>query len=728
MSNHADLSASPKFGTFGGVFVPNVLTILGVILFMRTGWVVGQAGLFQALLILCVANSITVLTSLSLSAIATNTKVGSGGAYFMVSRSLGLEVGGSIGVPLFLAQAISVAFYAIGFSESLRAFFPDLNVQFVAAGIIAGIFLVTLIGSSLAIKAQFFIFGILVLSLVSFFAGGGTENHFENNITSHTGPEAMPFWAIFAIFFPAVTGIMSGASMSGDLKNPSRSIPMGTLGAVAVTFVVYGFLMWWLARNAERADLIGDPLVMNEISRVPALIYAGLWAATLSSALASLLAAPRTLQALASDGVLPKIFARKSGKNGEPRVALVFSFVLALCCVAIGDLNAIAPVISMFFLATYSILNFIGFLEKIVSNPSYRPTFQVHWLASLIGFLGCVAVMFLLSPLATVVAIILIIGLHLYLTQRRYRTAWGDMRSGIWFSLTRFSLLRFQDSHKHLRNWRPVILVLAGNPAGRPRLVEFASLMEARCGFLFLAQILVGPWKTLLPRIDGARQSIQNFIDEKGYSAVPQVVASDSFDEGVTSLIQATGVGPITPNTVLIGWSSDEMKQQIFQDTVNRVLLAKKNLVFYLNPDEEFVGRLDKTVDIWWRSKRNGVLMATLAHLICSNPTWNKHAIRIFMIIENEEGINDAQANMAKQLEELRIDADVRVITSSSSIRETIQEHSKFSDICFLGINLEPDPEKAGSDPVYYEIEKTNADLKGNVFVTRSWESLDSAQ
>lgn len=703
--------------------MPNVLTILGVIMFMRTGWVVGQAGLFQALLILCVAKSITLLTSLSLSAIATNTKVGSGGAYFMVSRSLGLEVGGSIGVPLFFAQAVSVAFYVIGFTESLLSFFPNLPVMWVAMGVITVIFLVTLVGSELAIKAQYLIFGVLVISLVSFFAGGSSANYVEVNLGSYQGEGAVPFWAVFAIFFPAVTGVMSGASMSGDLKNPSRSIPIGTLGAVGVTFVVYGFQMWWLARNADREALIGDALVMNNVSRVPALIYAGLWAATLSSALASLLAAPRTLQALASDGVLPKILARKSGKNGEPRVALMVSFGIAMCCVLLGDLNAIAPVISMFFLATYGLLNFVAFLEKVVSNPSYRPSFRVHWSVSLVGAIGCVWVMFLLSPVATVVAIVLMVGLHLYLTQKRYNTAWGDMRSGFWFSLTRFGLLQFQDSQKHLKNWRPVILVLAGNPAGRPRLVEFANWMEAKCGFLFLCQILTGPWEKMVPRLSGARQSIQNFIDENGYAAVPQVVTADSFDEGVTSLIQATGVGPIEPNTVMIGWSSDEMKQQIYHDTVKRVLLAKKNLIFYLKPDEEFVGRLDKTIDIWWRSKRNGALMATLAHLICSNPTWNKHQIRIFMVIESEEGLEGARANMAEQLSELRIDAEVTVMTSQTSIRETIQANSKFSEITFLGINLDAE---GGDEHVFEEVEKTNEQLKGNIFVTRSWEEFDA--
>ncbi len=712
-----------KFGTFGGVFVPNVLTILGVIMFMRTGWVVGQVGLFSGLIILCIANTITLLTSLSLSAVATNTRVGRGGAYFMVSRSLGLEIGGSIGVPLFLAQAVSVAFYVIGFTESLIPFFPELNTQLWAVLVISAIFGITLIGSEIAIKAQYFIFAILVLSLVSFFSGGSDLVHLEANLGSNRAPDAVPFWAVFAIFFPAVTGVMSGASMSGDLKNPAKSIPAGTLGAVIVTFAVYAVQMWWLARNADRPALLGDPVIMNEIARVPALIYAGLWAATLSSALASLLAAPRTLQALAGDGVLPRFLARTSGKKQEPRVALVVSFTIAILCVFIGDLNAIAPIISMFFLATYGMLNFISFLEKVVGNPSHRPTFRVHWALSLLGALGCAWVMFLLNPLATVAAILAMAGLYFYLRQKRYQAAWGDIRSGLWFSLTRFGLLRFQTSTQHSRNWRPVILVLAGNPAARPRLVKFANWMESKCGFLFLCQILIGPWEKVVPRLAGAKQAIDTFIKENNYSAAAQVITADSLDAGVTNLIEATGVGPITPNTVLMGWSEDDHKHDIYQHTVRRILLSKKNLIFYIGADKDFTDRLDSHIDIWWRSKRNGILMATLAHLISTNTTWRKHKVRIFMVIENEEGLEDAQTNMQTQLKEYRIDAETIVMTSDKPIRETIVETSKFSEIVFLGINLEAGD---NDERIYEEMEKTNDDLYGHIFVTRSWEDFSA--
>lgn len=681
----------------------------------------GQAGLFSGLIILVIANAITLLTSLS--AVATNTRVGRGGAYFMASRSLGLEIGGSIGVPLFLAQAVSVAFYVIGFTQSLLPFFPDLNTQLWAFIDITLIFGVTLIGSGLAIKAQYFIFGVLILALISFFTGGSELTHLDANLTSNSAANSVPFWAVFAIFFPAVTGVMSGASMSGDLKNPSKSIPAGTIGAVIVTFIIYAFQMWWLSRNADRESLLGDPLIMNKISSFPALIYAGLWAATLSSALASLLAAPRTLQALAGDGILPRFLAKTSGKKQEPRVALIVSFAIAILCVLIGDLNAIAPIISMFFLATYGMLNFVSFLEKVVGNPSYRPTFRVHWSLSLLGALGCAWVMFLLNPLATIISIFAMAGLYFYLRQKRYQAAWGDIRSGFWFTLTRFGLLNFQGSSQHTRNWRPVILVLAGNPTARPRLIQFAHWMESKCGFLFICQILIGPWEKVSPRLAGAKQSIDTFIKNQGYSAASQVITAEGLDQGVTNLIEATGVGPISPNTVLMGWGEDDHKQDIYQHTVRRILLSKRNLIFYIGAEEEFIGRLDPHIDIWWRSKRNGILMATLAHLISSNQEWRKHKVRIFMVIDNEEGLETAQANMDAQLKEYRIDAETCVMTSEKPIRETIIETSKFSEITFLGINLEGGE---NDEKIYEEMGKTNENLKGNIFVTRSWEDFSA--
>lgn len=713
-----------KLGTFTGVFVPNVLTILGVILFMRTGWVVGQAGWMYSLIILVIANSVTLMTALSLSAIATNSKVGGGGAYFMISRSLGLEWGGSIGVPLFLAQAVSVAFYSIGFSESLLAFFPDLNVQATAAGVVVLLFILTWKSSSIAFKTQNLIFVLLMCSLLSFFLGGSVDG--AQHLESNRGPNSLRdfnFWAVFAIFFPAVTGIMAGASMSGDLKQPGKSIPFGTLASVVLTCVVYAAAIIWLARFSDRGTLVSDPLVMKSVAAVPSLIYIGLWAATLSSALASLLAAPRTLQALASDGVLPRFLARTHGENQEPRIGLVVSFGLALACVGLGKLDLIAPIISMFFLATYGMVNAVAFLESIVSNPSYRPSFKPHWFFSLVGAIGCFAIMFLLNAGATLLALVCISVFYTYLLRKRYETTWGDMRSGVWFSLTRFGLLRFAESQKHLRNWRPVILVLSGNPNTRKPLVEFANWMESKRGFLFLAQILTGDWKKLLPRAEAAEESMNEFIREYGLSAVAQVVTAESFDQGAVHLLQVAGIAPLEPNTVMLGWNEDLAKRERFKQTLDCILHMKKNLVLFIEANEEYEGPLDKTIDVWWRSRSTGVLMITLAHLLGMNRRWRRHKIRILMIVEEAAAQEQVKANLESTLEEIRIDASVSILIRAKPVHEMIVEHSCESEVCFLGINLD---EGGDNHHPLQSVDAIAETFHGNVLITKNWEDLNA--
>jgi len=712
-------TASKKFRTFSGVFVPNVLTILGVILFMRSGWVVGQAGVKDALLILVIANSITLLTSLSLSAIATNIKVGGGGAYYLISRSLGLEIGGSIGLPLFLAQAVSVAFYIVGFTESISPFFPEQNTVVIALIVLGLIFILSWVSSSLALKAQNLILVVLILSLGSFFFHWEPVSHFAEN-WEPAYRDGFEFWTVFAIFFPAVTGIMNGASMSGDLREPSKSIPWGTLAAVAVTFVVYVLQLLMLGRNGDREALLGDAMVMKELSVFGPLIYAGLWAATLSSAIASLLGAPRTLQALALDGVLPRFLGRKFGRDAEPRIALVVSGIIALVCLCVGDLNVIAPVISMFFLATYGMVNFVAGLEAWSANPSFRPAFRVHWSFSVLGAAGCMFVMFLLSPYATVLAIVLMAGLYIYLHHRGYQTAWGDTWSGVWFSMIRVGLLKFYKSSYHIRNWRPVLLVLSGNPRVRTRLVQFAQWFECKRGFLFLAQVLTGDWYTTLARRDAARETIDKFIQRSQLSAEAQVVISPDFASGVSSLVQTTGVGPLIPNAVLVGWSDDAVKKSLFKQTVRRILELKRSLLLYVEARQK-TEELNPVIDVWWAAKVNGTLMLTLAHLLRSNVEWKRHRVRLLIIVRNQKGETEARTRLEAYLKEARIRGNVEVVVSEKPPLEVIARESSLSAVTFVGFNLDSLQEDHDPlDPFNIFVKS----FRGHVFLTKNWEEL----
>ena len=710
-----------QFGTFSGVLVPNILTILGVIMFMRMGWVVGQAGLFQAWMILAIANSITLLTSLSLSSIATNTKVEAGGAYFLISRSLGLEIGSSIGVPFFLAQTVSVAFYIVGFTESLLPLLGDFEgARWISMGMLAIIFVIAWVSSDLALKAQNLILIILLASIVSFFAGWKTISHLDTNLLPQYG-EGFQFWTVFAIFFPAVTGIMAGASMSGDLKDPAKSIPLGTLGAVVITFVVYALQIWFFSRNTSRGELLANNMVMRDISLAPQLIYAGVWAATISSAIASLLGAPRTLQALAKDGVAPRLFARKSGKRSEPRIALIATTLLAAACLVIGDLNIIAPIISMFFLATYAMINLVAGIEEWSGNPSYRPTFKGHWILSLLGALGCFAVMFLLSPIATILSFIFIFLLYSFLASRQYESAWGDTWSGFWFNLTRAALIKFADSRQHIRNWRPVILVLSGNPNTRGNLVQFAHLFESKKGFIFLAQILMGDWDQSLKYRIPAKKAMDRFIDEADITGESRVVMASDFEEGVCSLIQSSGVGPLVPNTVLLGWSGDMLNSSVYLRTLRRILELQQNLVIHVEstatPDS-----LRPFVDVWWGAKVNGSLMLIFAHLLRANREWRDRNIRLLTIVSEDKQKDKVKENLENVIKEARIIAAVEVIPFQGTAFETIQKHSSQSEVSFVGFNLHA---LSGDESTFVAEKRFLSRMNGNVFLVKNWQELE---
>jgi amino acid transporter len=707
-----------KFGTFGGVFTPNLLTILGVIMFLRTGWVVGNAGLKESLQILLVANLITLLTGLSLSSIATNLKVGGGGVYFLISRSLGLEVGGAVGVPLFLAQAVSVAFYIIGFTESLHFLFPAVADRMVSGGVLAALFVIAWVGADIAIKTQYLIMAALGLSLVSFFGGWTpTAGGFAANWTP-AYENGQTFWTVFAIFFPAVTGIMSGVSMSGDLKEPAKSIPRGTLTAIGITFFIYVGIMVWLALNASREELLDNKLVMQRIAFVGPLIFAGLWAATLSSALASLLAAPRTLQALAQDRVVPRFLARGHGPTNEPRMALVLSFGLAAVCLLAGGLDVIAPVITMFFLASYGTVNLAAGLSALAANPSYRPTFRAHWALSLAGAAGCFMVMLVLNPLATIASAVVIAGLFTYLKHRQYQTAWGDEWSGIWFAVARLGLLKLAQSRRHRRNWRPVILVLVGNPATRQALVSFAHGFEARRGLLFLAHIVTGDWSKLLTLQDKLDENMEDFIRENRLSAVAKTVLADDFEHGVSTLLQVSGVGALEPNTVLIGWSEDVTKRAEFTSAVRRILQLKRNLLVYAEAERPAT-QLNPRIDVWWRARANGSFMLTLAHLLGSNPRWRNHTVRIMRVVGSADRHEETVEFVAKFAREARIDAEPEVIVSSAPLHDVIIKHSGDSEVCFIGIKLD----EHTAEPLAEHAALVDG-LKGHIFLAKSWDSL----
>ena len=484
-------TAGAGFGTFAGVYTPSILTILGVIMYLRFGWVVGNVGLIRTLVIVTICTSITALTALSMASIATDRRVRTGGAYYMISRSLGVETGGAVGLPVYFALAFSVALYTIGFAESVVRVFPQLDQRLLAGVVTILVAILAIVSARLVIRAQYFIMAAIAISLLSLLFGSPIEE-----TTLQLEPAAAPaagFWAVLAVFFPAVTGIEAGVNMSGDLKDPARSIPRGTLAALGVGYLVYMTLPVILSTRADAQTLMDDPLVMRQIAFWGDAILLGVWGATLSSALGSILGAPRVLQALARDGVLPRrlrILGRGSGEDDEPRIGTVVTLGVALAAVSLGELNLIAPILTMFFLASYFTVNLAAGLEGALRSPSFRPSFRVHWSFSLLGALGCLVVMFLINVVATVVATVVIGGVFLWLESRELRTAWGDVRRGVLLSLARSVLLRLDDDEPDPKNWRPNLLVLSGAPTTRWYQIELARSLTHGRALMTVATVL----------------------------------------------------------------------------------------------------------------------------------------------------------------------------------------------------------------------------------------------
>lgn len=701
-SSSSTLPASPSgLGTFGGVYTPSILTILGVIMYLRFGWVVGSAGLIGTLIIVTISTAITFLTSLSVCAIATDKVVRAGGAYYMISRSLGIETGGAVGISLYFAQAMSVALYTIGFAESvvsaqINIFGWNLDVAslgwnqtYVALIVTIFVSVLALTSASVAIKAQYFIMAAIALSLFSFMFGG-TLPGVEPQMFAAPPPSSSSFWTVFAVFFPAVTGIMAGVNMSGDLKDPIRSIPLGTLAAVGTGYVIYMALPIFLAARADSASLIAKPLIMQDIALqgFGFTILLGVWGATLSSAIGSILGAPRVLQALARDGVLPRVFnflGKGHGRDDEPRNGTLVSLGIAIAAVCVGDLDLIAPVLTMFFLTTYLVLNVSAAIEGFLQSPSFRPTFKVHWSLSLFGALGCLGVMFLINAVATVFAALIVLGIYIWLQRRELQTTWGDVRRGMWMALIGQGIfqIEFQDDTK---NWRPHILVLSGAPQKRWSLIELADGFSHNRSLMTVSSVLPSGSRDLKQQLKLER-TIRDYLQKRGIKALVRVVTATDPFEGALRLVETYGLGPLVPNTIVMGDSEEPSRRQQFCNAIVEIYASHRNVVIFRENQEQGFG-FRRRIDVWWGGiQNNGSLMLLLAYLLRTDINWRSAKIYLKLVVADSNAAAAARKNLQDFGEKLRIDVIPKVIVAQGrSFTEIFQQSSRNADLVFLGM------------------------------------------
>ncbi|MDA0267475.1 MAG: amino acid permease [Cyanobacteria bacterium] len=718
-----EIAKTAGLNTFGGVFTPSILTILGVIMYLRFGWVVGHVGLWGTLTIVTLSTTITFLTGLSISAISTDQVVKGGGAYYMISRSLGIEPGGAVGIPLFFAQALSVALYTLGFAESVVAVFPQLNQTLVALITTILVTLLALKSAEIAIRAQYFIMAAIALSLISLAFGHPVE---PSNLPPPEVPGSVSFWAVLAVFFPAVTGIMAGVSMSGDLKEPTRAIPIGTLAAIVTGYVIYMAIPLMLYWRADAATLIADPLVMRRIAVWGDAIVLGVWGATLSSALGSILGAPRVLQALARDGILPpslRWMGKGNGPNDEPRLGTLFTLGIALVAVSVGDLNLIAPVLTMFFLTTYMVLNVVAGVEGFLASPSFRPTFKVHWGFSLLGALACVAIMFLINAVATVMAALIVLGIYLWLEQQEIKSAWGDVRQGVWMTLLRTALLNIGSSLDS-KNWRPHLLVFSGAPTKRWHLIALAHTLTHQRGLFTVASVLPSGSRDVA-RQDSMESILQDYLERQGIQAFVRLVTAPDPFAGMTQLMEAYGMGPLMPNTILLGDAEKPENRDRFCQMVIQCHQAKRN-VLILRSDPDTFTRIqrrpaqNRRIDVWWGGlQANGGLMLILAYLLRTSMDWRGSEICLKLVVPDPAAATAAEENLDRLTESLRIGASSQIIVADGRpFNEILRISSQMADLVFLGLAAPKSAEAFGT--YYEELQKQSSPLPSTIFVMAS--------
>nr|BAK74831.1 Na-K-Cl cotransporter [Paralichthys olivaceus] len=608
-----------KFGWIRGVLVRCMLNIWGVMLFIRLSWVFGQAGWGLGIVVIALSCVVTVITGLSMSAICTNGVVRGGGAYYLISRSLGPEFGGSIGLIFAFANAVAVAMYVVGFAETVvdlleensAIMVDEINdIRIVGCITVVLLLAISVAGMEWEAKAQIVLLVILLVAIANVFVGTfipataekkskGFFNYemgiFQENFTPNFS-ENESFFTVFSIFFPAATGILAGANISGDLRDPQAAIPKGTLLAIVITGITYlavalsvsasvvrdatgnitdllipggncshsafvscelGYNFSSCAEQTCRFGLMNDFQVMTMVSGFGPLIIAGTFSATLSSALASLVSAPKVFQALCKDNIYKALhfFAKGHGKNNEPIRGYILTFIISVAFILIGNLNTIAPIISNFFLASYALINFSCFHASYAKSPGWRPGYKYYnmWL-SLVGAVLCCAVMFVINWWAALLTYAIEILLYIYVTVKKPDVNWGSSTQAVTFVSAVSNALSLSGVEDHVKNFRPQILALTGSARSRPALLDLAHSFSKNYGLCITCEVFEGPRSEALEEMNAGMEKNQLWLRKNKRKAFYAAVACESFREGTESLLQASGLGRMKPNTLMIGF------------------------------------------------------------------------------------------------------------------------------------------------------------------------------
>ncbi|XP_026739053.1 solute carrier family 12 member 6 isoform X2 [Trichoplusia ni] len=785
-----------RMGTLIGVYLPCIQNIFGVILFIRLTWVVGTAGAIQGFLIVLVCCCTTMLTAISMSAIATNGVVPAGGSYFMIGRALGPECGGAVGMLFYTGTTLAAAMYIVGAVEIVLTYmapwmsiFGDFtkdpeamynNFRVYGTGLLLIMGMVVFVGVKFVNKFATVALACVILSITAVYVGifvnfNGNDKlqmcvlgkrllkdininnctkeigaplhqlfcpnntcdpyYLAHNVSIVQGIKGLKsgvffdnlqdsflqlgqyiaygkepddieqmerptynqvyadltttFTILIGIFFPSVTGIMAGSNRSGDLADAQKSIPIGTICAILTTSTVYlscvllfaGTVDNLLLRDKFGQSIGGKLVVANMAWPNQWVILIGSFLSTLGAGLQSLTGAPRLLQAIAKDEIIPFLapFAVSSSR-GEPTRALLLTMVICQCGILLGNVDILAPLLSMFFLMCYGFVNLACALQTLLKTPNWRPRFKYyHWSLSLAGLTLCISIMFMTSWFYALIAMGMAGLIYKYIEYRGAEKEWGDGLRGLALSAARYSLLRLEQGPPHTKNWRPQVLVLAKlnnelMPTYR-KMLAFASQLKAGKGLTVCVSVLGGDFPRRAGDASSAKQNLRKCMDEEKLKGFVDVLVSPDIAEGLSHLVQTTGLGGLKPNTVIVGWpygwrqaERSAPRWQHFLHTVRAVaaarmaMLVPKGINFFPDSTEKVSGN----IDIWWIVHDGGMLML-LPFLLKQHRTWKNCKMRIFTVAQMEDNSIQMKKDLKMFLYQLRLEAEVEVVEMTDS-------------------------------------------------------------
>lgn len=695
--------------------------MFGVILFLRLGVIVANAGLFQTLLVIGFGLLIMLLTSASVASIVSNKSIGAGGIYYIITRSLGIEMGGALGYALYFTQILLIALTTTGFAYLFVDLFPYFNVIYVEIMTIIILALVSNHSTHFALKFQGVILVVLILAVLAIFFGSA-EGMTEPESTEPFYPGGLHFWQAFALLYPALTGIEAGMALSGSLKNPSRSLMYGNAISVIFAAIVYMILVTFAFNYIPMEALKSNPMTFVEFAHPSWFVMFGVCVAALSSSLCALITAPRIIKGMADDGIAHRLFSKTTGKNQEPRWGLIFTAFVSILITISANMDQIIPILTMICLFSYGLLNFVAALSSLMNAPSWQPEFKLPTAVSFFGCALCVIAMFVVNPEWSFITLFLILVISALLKFLSPDVNFSDIRASILFFLSRITLYRLSAAKADPLTWHPNLLVLSKSPKQHLYLIELVHSLTQQSGILSFGTVVPEAWSAP-DKIQSTRNMLDAFFKKQNIECLVKIVADQDEFNAYINLIKSYGIGEITPNMIVLPTVYDSLDIEQLCYYTYQCHILRKNLLFYCestreNTDERLIQQLfseSTNIDAWWDPKagESFSLLINLFTILLSTKYWAEHRLTIRGISSDPEAKDHITNFLNNIVKKMHLSIDVVIYPE-----EDLQLNSKFiaeksKDAMLVVIPLIPmTSENTFNEYGEYLAEFLNEDLK----------------